>query len=240
MIKQVEKNYNYEEKAPCEVYGGIIFCRWYSSMAKIYCELDNYYLLLRNDGDDIKWTNPGNYNFMEDFWLRITYKNLININYNYERERYEFSLKVEQNNDCSQYSIVLDLLIEKQPKYAHCFIDANDDTIINCSTDKIKYKKSAIIQLINRQYIDNVIWRGISGNITLNEGEYYYVMSDKIYDLKYDSDKWKFIIKPLNIMPFEGTKQLDILINDEPGYANCHINSEDLLICEVDSTFQQN
>ena len=234
--------HNIEEKAPCEVSGGIIFCWWYSQNIKIDYELDTYHLLLRNNGDDIKWTNPGNYNFMEDFWLRLRYINLISINYQSENERYEFSLKVQQLNDkdCSQYHIILDLLIEKQPKYALCSVSEDDNTIINCNTDKIKYKKATKIELINRQYLGNVIWSGITENIILYGAEYYYIISDKFYDLKYESNKWKFKIKPLNIMPFEGTKKLDILINDNPGYANCNINTDKLVVCEVDSDGQKN
>ena len=38
---------------------------------------------------------------------------------------------------------------------------------------------------------------------------------------------------------FTGTKKLDILINEDSGYANCEINGEELLICEVDSDNQK-
>ena len=231
------KNLNLEEKAACEVYGGVFFCWWYSYYTKIDKNFDTYYLLLRNDGDDIKWINPGNYNFMEDFWIRLRYINLISIDYKPENERYEFSLKVEKKNteDISQYNIILDLYIYKQPTYALCFFNEYDDSIINCNTAKTKYRKATIIELINRQNLGNVIWTNINGNITLYGTEYYYILSDRIYDLKFESNKWKFIIKPLNIIPFEGTKQMDILINDDPGYAKCNINNEGLVIFEVDS-----
>ena len=231
------ENYNFEEKAPCEVYAGVAYCWWYSYEHKIDKELSTYYLLLRNDEDDIKWTNPGNYNFMENFWIRLKYINLISIDYNSENERYEFSLNVQKQNseDISQYNVILELNIDKQPAYSHCFFTTEDDTIINCNTAKMKYKKATIIKLLNIQEIGNVIWSNITGNITLYGAEYYYVNSDRIYDLKFETNKWKFIIKPLNIMPFEGTKQMDILINNDPGYAKCNINDDGLVLCEVDS-----
>ena len=242
-FKCAGEKFNIEDKVPCEVYGGICTCWWYSSYMKIDVECDKYYLLLRSDGDDIKWTNPGNYNFMEDIWLRLTFQNLISINYNRENERYDFSLKVQSTSDCSNYNIILDLLIEKQPTYAHCQINSADNTIIDCITDKVKYKKATLIELRTPNYIGNVIWNGVSGKEILQGEGVYYVLIDKIYDLKFDSNQWKFIIKPLNIMPFEGTKQLDILINEDPGLANCNINNDNndnLLICVVDSNSQVN
>ena len=235
----VGEKYYFEEKALCEVNGGIMLCNWLSYNAKVDAECDTYYLLLRNDGDDIKWINPGNYTFIEDFWVRLEYKELISIDYNSENERYEFNLKVVQNEDYSQYHIILDLYIKKQRKYAHCKIQEDDATIINCYTGKIEYKK-AIVELMHETTLGNVIWKGFSGNITLYGQDVYYVLSDNIYDLKYDSSKWKFMIKPLNIMPFEGTKKLDILINNQPGLANCLIDSNNLLACEVESNDQTN
>ena len=230
-----DDNINLEEKAPCEVYGGVIFCWWYSYNTKVDYELDTYYLLLRKDGDDIKWVNPGNYNFMEDFWIVLQYINLMSINYNLEKEKYEFSLKVQKKNegDISKYHIILDLYIDMQPTYALCDFSQDSDSIINCETNKIKYKKATKIELVNRQVLGNVIWTGFTKNINIYGENYYYIMSDKIYDLKYETNKWKFIIKPLNITPFEGTKELDILINEDSGYANCNINNDNLVICEV-------
>ena len=237
------EKYYFEEKVPCEVYGGICSCWWYSIYNKVDYECDKYYLLLRNDGDDIKWTNPGNYDFMEDLSLSITYKSLISINYNMENERYEFSLKVLLSDDCSKYNIILDMIIGKHPNYAHCQINSENNTIINCSTGKVKYKKATIVELNSQHSLGNVILSGFSGTKILQGENVYYVLSDKIYDLKFVSNQWKFIIKPKNIMPFDGTKQLDILINEEPGLANCNINNDNndnLLICVVDSNSQLN
>ena len=236
-------NMEIEEEVPCEVYGGICYCWWYSPQSKVDLECDSYYLLLRSEGDDIKWTNPGNYYFMENYWLTMIYKNLISINYNQENERYEFSLNIQKTIDFKQYKIILDIYIEKQLQYALCQSNVDDNSIINCFTDKIKYKKATIIELSKSHIGGNVIWSSLSENKILQGGEIYYIMSDKIYDLKYDVNQWKFIIKASNIMPFEGTKQLDILINDQPGLANCNINSDNdvnLLICAVDSSQQTN
>ena len=244
VINHTEKDnsHSFEENAPCEIYGGVAFCWWYNYNYKIDFVLDNYNLLLRSDGDNIKWKNPGSYNFMEDLWIRLKYIELISIEYNSVNERYEFSLKVEKDSemDISQYSIVLDLFIDHGPKYGHCLINSDDNTIINCNTDKIKYKKARKIELLNRQYIGNVIWTGVNQNITLYGANYYNILSDKIYDLKFQDNKWTFIIKPLGIIPFEGTKQLDILINENQGLADCKINNDNLVVCEVNSDGIQN
>ena len=60
-----------EDDAPWEVFWGIVFCWWYSYDKKIDSIFDNYYLLLRKDGDYIKWTNPGTYKFEEDFNINL-------------------------------------------------------------------------------------------------------------------------------------------------------------------------
>lgn len=230
---------NYEDDAPCEVYGGIVFCWWYSYNRRIDHVLDNYYLLLRKDGDYIKWTNPGQYKFEEDFNINLQFKNLISIDYNSENERYEFSLNVIGNYNSEHPHIILDLLIEKHERYAYCSASKEDNSIINCHTEKIPYKKSTVIELRKESHLGNTFWSNLSENKKLNGEEIYYVLSDKVYDLKFESNKWKFIIKPERVDTFTGTKKLDILINEVPGYANCEINAEELLICEVDSDNQK-
>ena len=230
---------DYEDDAPCEVSGGVVFCWWYSYNRRIDHIFDNYYLLLRKDGDYIKWTNPGRYNFEEDFMINLQFNSLISINYNSENERYELSLNVNGNYNSDHPHIILDILIEKQPKYAYCVASTDNNNIINCHTDKIPYKKSTVIELRKESYLGNSFWTNLSDNKKIIEEEIYYVLSDKIFDLKFESNKWKFIIKPAKVETFSGTKKLDILINEEPGNANCYINGDSLLICEVDGDSQK-
>jgi hypothetical protein len=69
-------DYTSEDDVPCEIYGGIFFCNWYSLATKVHSLYDKYYLVFRANGDDIKWKNPSNVYINEDLNHLFSYQNL--------------------------------------------------------------------------------------------------------------------------------------------------------------------
>ena len=237
--KYGETRYDYVEYIPCEYISGILFCWWLNSWSKIITWEDIFYLILDETGELIEWKNPGNITIEETNAYRLTYEKLNFIGYNQAKKYYEFSLNAKGNYNSSSI-LIIDLYLGDINIYAFCVSGSNNNEI-NCHTPEVEMTPIDVIKIKREKYLGNVNWASLTSDIQICcDNNYFLIKISKIFDLHFNTNnKWEFKIKPLDNIEFEDTQTLDILIDTNPGFANCG-TSNGLLNCEVDSDTQVN
>ena len=222
----------------CECKHYVLFCHWYNSKG-IYADKDKYYLKLNEKGDTIEWNNPGDYDYIperESFALH--YNNLIYCYYDEFNNYYKYSLQLSSNSDHTGTQI-MDLYINDEHIYGICNITQENKRQLECYTPYMPRNNNDRISFQNGYDTINglgvIDWRDISTEQIIYPNEFDFADISKMYDLKYNIDKWEFKMKYDYISDFEGTKKIVISVSDEDGEADCVKESDTIIKCSSET-----
>ena len=232
--------YEQYDVSVCELLNGVLFCLWLCENPRISLIYDDFNLMLNANGDTIHWSNGGNKIIEENILYNLNYNGLNKLEYDDENECYVISLKVSGSNNYKNK--IIDIKFGEVKSWIFCTVE--NTNLINCISEKKEYSPDPEIKLSATQYLGNVQWYNVYNDVPLPfVSDKIIIEISKIFDLKFDSNKWKFKIKTKDAITWcvdcENTQDLAILINEEDGIAKCTNNNE-LLECEVDSASQVN
>ena len=233
--------YQQYDVSACELLNGVLSCLWLCENPRIFLEMDDFNLMLNANGDIIHWSNGGDKTIKERIFYNLNYNGLNKLEYDDENECYVISLKVSGSNDYNNK--IIDIKFGEVKSWIFCTVE--NANLINCISESKEYNPDPEIKLSRTQYWGNVQWNNINNDVSLPfVNDNIIIEISKIFDLKFDSDKWKFKIKTKDAITWcvdcEDTQDLAILINEGDGVAKCTNNNNELLECEVDSASQVN
>ena len=221
----------------CEQAYGILFCYWYHIGYGINPELDEFYLTLNEKGNQIEWSNPGKKYIQEkDFPFTLNYNKLNYITFNNEKKCFQFSF-IGSGDYNSDSKLILDLFVSGGVSHAFCIPKENNEIFCYSEVNYL-YKPEHTLKIRTERELGNVIWNNTSQDFyILNANDYIFIEVSKIFDLKFDSNIWKFKIKPKTNINFSGSKTFGVLIGGKDILANCIINNG-VLECSINSAGQ--
>ena len=150
-------------------------------------------------------------------------------NYNSVSSCYEFTFQ-DTSYSSGKTFFVTDITIGGKVTYAYCNYANN---IFQCKTSRIEYNANDEISISKTKNYGSVEWTNISENKKISN--LFFVEISQIYDLDFVDGKWKFKIKSNQSLSSEKTLVLDIYVSGVQGYANCVVDENGLLECEVTS-----
>jgi hypothetical protein len=223
----------------CELLNGVIYCLWYCEAYRISTLYDDFSLMLTNNGDSPLWTTNGYKSIDQQETFYLNFNKLNSFIYNYEKGWYEISLDVNGDH-YSTSSLVIDIKVGGKPSWLYCIPNSSNKNNIACSSQSFDFNPEPEIKISYNINMGNVYWNNLNSDKELPfNNDKIVIEISKIFDLQFDSSKWKFKIKPIEMPELDEAKSLSVVINEENGLANCIINGN-LLECEVDSSNQVN
>ena len=154
--------------------------------------------------------------------------------YNTESNCYEFTFQ-DTSYTSGKTFFVTDVTIGGRVTYAYCYYIID---YFKCKTNQIEYNESDEISISKTKTYGNVEWINVSENTKISN--LYFIEISEIFGLDFVDGKWKFKIKANKSLSSQRTLVLDIYVSGSQGFANCVVDEEGLLECEVTSEQNSN
>ena len=225
--------------ASCKNIDGFLLC----DSARVFPEKDTYHLMLLASGDTVEWTNPDNYNIDEALSYVLYYKELLMSQYDETNKYYKYSFELTQSitSLIPIETIIMDLKINNEDSYGLCIEKKTNTKIIECHTPKLDKTDNDQIFIVKTAKYGNVDWHGtLNENIKIYPYNYITASVSKIYDLKFNSNKWEFKILMEDSLTLSEEKKVDILVDNIQNSASCTVSTSDnkILHCINDQATQ--
>ena len=225
------------EIALCYIYVNILNCfvDLVNQDKKAKIKLTN----MKSTLSTLTWTNSVD-DVLIPIWTELTLEQVGNLKW--ENDKWNFELKVKEENIPEDSLVILDLYTVYQSLYLETFegsytIDCiYNNKIINCSTDEISYSHSMRIITKKNPFSKSTVYKWnnvgdlekISLNLEMNLGFYF---SSRIYKDK--NEKYVFYIETETYTPSLAPCTIDLLIGNKNYLTTC-LTDYYGLNCEID------
>ena len=199
---------------PCVYNNQFLYCTWRPIGEHIDVDKDLFSLKLESSGDLIEWKNPG----LKDMDLTKSYdlkfKKLLFCEYDEENKYYKYSIELQESAKKGDM-VVTELKINDADFIDYGICTVKETKVLECHTPCMANGgDSDKIIILKDKSKGNIYWRiSLSGDKQIYPNTIVYVNVDKIYDLKFDTNKWEFKIKYENTMTSSDNKFIDIFID---------------------------
>ena len=199
---------------PCVYNNQFLYCTWRPIGEHIDVDKDLFSLELESSGDLIEWKNPG----LKDMDLTKSYdlkfKKLLFCEYDELNEYYKYSIELQESAKKGDI-VVTELKINDADFIDYGICTVKETKVLECHTPCMANGgDSDKIIILKDKSKGNIYWRtSLSEDKQIYPNTIVYVNVDKIYDLKFNTNKWEFKIKYENTMTSSDNKLIDIFID---------------------------
>ena len=222
---------------PCQNNNEVLSCKWSNPNLRVNPEWDIFKVNLLSSGDIIEWENPSDDIINGTMGCSVYYQGLVFLNYDDTNKYYSFSIRLSRGLNVGD-KLVMDLLINSVNRFGFCHV--KESRILECQSPYMAKADGDTIFIKYTKNIGIIEWRDkLNADKQIYPNDLIFVEIDKIYDLKFESGRWHFIILPKESITLNEAKKLDIAVDATSDTATC-IQDGSALKCSADTNIPSN